>query len=157
MNRLHTQLLALVLVVPLIILLGSCEPRTQVIKPLEESENTASEQTAYNESAQGAPITPYRSGEIIPIAEILEKPGAFAGKLVTVSGECVKINPGIMDRNWIHLVDASVEEQDLTITSLEYIEVGQMVTVQGIIAAGKDFGAGYKYDVIMEGASLLQL
>ena len=69
----------------------------------------------------------------------------------------MKINAGIMNRNWIHLADASVAEKDLTITSLEYVEVGQMVTLQGVITVGKDFGAGYKYDVIMEGASLLQL
>ena len=143
--------------ISLVLLFYACEPRVKVIKPLDQGDDTGTEQIVQNQPAQGAPITPYRSGEIIPIADILNNPGEFAGKLVTVSGECVKINPGIMDRNWIHLEDASVEEKDLTITSLEYIEVGQMVTLQGIIAVGKDFGAGYQYDVIMEGASLLQL
>jgi hypothetical protein len=34
--------------------------------------------------------------------------------------------------------------------------MGEVVTVEGILAADKDFGAGYKYSAIVEQAALLK-
>ena len=44
---------------------------------------------------------------------------------------------------------------DLTITTTENIALGSIVAVEGVIALNKDFGAGYKYDIIMEEAKLI--
>ncbi|MEZ5059187.1 MAG: hypothetical protein R2879_19300 [Saprospiraceae bacterium] len=71
-----------------------------------------------------------------------------------MTGKVVKINPMIMGRNWVHLIDASVEEADLTITTQEPVPVGAIVSLEGTIALDKDFGAGYRYDIIMENAEL---
>ena len=71
-----------------------------------------------------------------------------------VTGQCVKVNPMIMNRNWVHLRDGSVSDHDLTVTTDANIPLGAVVSLEGRIALNKDFGAGYKYDLIMEDAVL---
>lgn len=90
----------------------------------------------------------------VPISELIANKGKYEGKLVKVTGQCVKVNPRIMGRNWVHLRDGSGENIDLTITTEEDIPVGAVVTLEGTIAVNKDFGAGYRYEVIMEDAQL---
>ncbi|MFC1764982.1 hypothetical protein ACFL6U_23295 [Planctomycetota bacterium] len=57
-------------------------------------------------------------------------------------------------RNWIHLQDGTESngEFDLTLTTQDNANVGDIVVFVGTIALNRDFGAGYKYDVIMENA-----
>jgi len=90
----------------------------------------------------------------IKIAELVDNKEKYAGKVVKVTGKCVKVNPMIMHRNWIHLQDGSGDNLDLTVTTAENIALGAVVTMEGTIALDKDFGAGYYYDIIMEGAVL---
>lgn len=94
----------------------------------------------------------------ITIAELFANPQKYDGKTIRVKGRCMKLNNMIMSRNWIHLQDGSLKDkgQDLTITTTENISLGSVVAVEGIIALNKDFGAGYKYEIIMEEAKLLQ-
>lgn len=92
----------------------------------------------------------------VKIADIVGNLSKYEGKLVRVTGKCVKLNPMIMGRNWVHLQDGSANNFDLTITTMENVAVGDIVTMEGTIAVNKDFGAGYKYNVIMEGATLKQ-
>ena len=63
----------------------------------------------------------------------------------------------IMSRNWIHLQDGSMKDKaiDLTVTTTDNIALGSIVALEGVIALNKDFGAGYKYDIIMEEAKLI--
>jgi Rieske Fe-S protein len=92
------------------------------------------------------------------VAEIFAKRGPLNGKHVVVKGQVVKVGSGIMDRNWIHLQDGSGTEKqknhDLVVTSKELPEIGDVVTVSGTLAKDKDFGSGYKYNVILEKGSL---
>jgi len=80
------------------------------------------------------------------------------GKKITVRGKVVKVSSGIMDRNWIHLQDGSGSTQkknhNLVVTSKDLPDVGDIVTVSGTLIRNKDFGSGYKYDVIVEKASI---
>ena len=76
------------------------------------------------------------------------------GKVIKVTGKCIKLNRMIMGRNWVHLQDGSGNNFDLTVTTTENVELGSIVTLEGTIALNKDFGAGYKYNVILEGATL---
>jgi GW (Gly-Tryp) dipeptide domain len=78
----------------------------------------------------------------------------YDGKTVKVTGKCVKINPMIMGRNWLHIQDGSGKDLDLTVTTTEMVQLGSIVTLEGTIALNKDFGAGYRYDYIMEAAVL---
>ena len=92
------------------------------------------------------------------LAEIFSDPGKYEGKTIVVSGEVAKYNPAIMERNWIHVQDGTEYEGkfDLTVTSSEAFEVGQVVTIQGTIALNRDFGYGYSYEVLLENATAVR-
>ena len=91
----------------------------------------------------------------VSIGELFADPGKFEGKTISVKGEVAKYNPAIMERNWIHIQDGTEFEGkfDLTVTSSEAFEVGQVVNLQGVLALNRDFGYGYSYEVILENAT----
>lgn len=90
------------------------------------------------------------------IAEIFAGKDALAGKPVVVRGKVVKVNNGIMGRNWIHLQDGTgaAGTNDLTITTSGTAAKGDVVVVSGKIVTNKDFGAGYSYAVLIEDATV---
>jgi hypothetical protein len=91
----------------------------------------------------------------ITIAELFANREKYNGKKVLIKGEVVKANLEIMNKNWFHIQDGTADGEnfDLTITSLENdIEVGSIVTFEGMIILNKDFGHGYSYEVLMEDA-----
>jgi hypothetical protein len=90
------------------------------------------------------------------IAELLRDPSQYAGKTIQLHGTCVKINPSIMGRNWIHLQDGSKDDYDLVITSATPVQEGQVVTMQAVVTLNKDFGAGYTYELILEEGKVLR-
>lgn len=98
-----------------------------------------------------------RAANGITIAELIAQKGSYAGKKIKIKGEVVKYNPQIMGKNWLHLQDGSKNNGvfDLTITTSAEVKVGDIVTIEGIVALNKDFGAGYSYDVIVEEGKLL--
>ncbi|MGE5357702.1 MAG: hypothetical protein ACM3NQ_01705 [Bacteroidales bacterium] len=115
--------------------------------------------------AQGTPDSPQVVVERMPppeggisIGEVWAKQAALAGKTVTVRGKVVKFNGGILDRNWMHIQDGtgSAKEgtHDLTVTSQGVAKVGDVVTATGKLGVNRDFGAGYAYKVILEGATI---
>ncbi|MBN2174849.1 MAG: SH3-like domain-containing protein [Bacteroidales bacterium] len=91
------------------------------------------------------------------IADLYANKEKFNGKMVTVRGKVTKVNTAIMDRNWIHIQDGTGDETkfDLTVTSDDNPEVGDIVTYWGTIGIEKDFGMGYYYELILEGAERL--
>lgn len=93
---------------------------------------------------------------IVSIAELYANPAAYEGKTIRVKGEVAKFNPNIMERNWVHLQDGSEFEgkYDLTVTSQEGFVVGQVLTLEGILALNRDFGYGYSYELLLEKATL---
>jgi hypothetical protein len=92
------------------------------------------------------------------IAELWAQRTALKGKEIAVQAKVVKVNAGVMGRNWYHVRDGSgskaTKDNDLTVTSDALAKVGDVVTVTGIVAVDKDFGAGYVYPVIVENARL---
>ncbi len=92
------------------------------------------------------------------VAELYEKTAALDKKTVIVRGKVVKVSSGIMGRNWLHIQDGSGKQEDgsndLVVTSKDVAAVGDVVTVNGTLYKDKDFGSGYKYDVIVEEASI---
>lgn len=91
----------------------------------------------------------------LSIAEIVGNPSKYNGKTIQVSGKCVKVNPDIMDRNWMHLKDGSKDDYDFVVTSDKAVPVGHNITFKGKLTLNKDFGAGYKYDLILENGVLV--
>ena len=102
------------------------------------------------------PVAPAPGG--LSIADVWAKRASLAGKEVTLRGKVVKVNEAILDRNWVHLQDGSGKAadgtHDITITTDAAVKVGDVVTVKGVLATEKDFGAGYAYKVIVEKAKL---
>jgi hypothetical protein len=91
------------------------------------------------------------------VAEVFAEKASLAGKPVTVRGKVVKVNGGIMGKNWLHVRDGSGAEgtNDLTVTtSGELPELGTIVVVTGPVTLDKDFGMGYQYAVILEDAEV---
>jgi len=92
------------------------------------------------------------------IAELYAQKADLSGKTVAVRGKVVKYSSGIMGRNWIHLQDgtgdATAGTNDITVTSSGVTAVGEVILVQGTVTVDKDFGAGYRYAVIVEDASV---
>lgn len=92
----------------------------------------------------------------VKISDLTGNLSKYEGKTIRVTGKVMKVNPMIMGRNWVHLQDGTANNFDLTITTMETVELGSIVTLEGTIALNKDFGAGYKYNVIMESATVIQ-
>lgn len=92
----------------------------------------------------------------ITIGELLAAPDSYAGKTVLIKGQVTKVNRAIMGKNWVHLQDGTdaAGKFDLTITTQEQANVGDVVTFEGTIVLNKDFGAGYVYAVLMEEGKL---
>jgi len=95
------------------------------------------------------------------IGEIFSKAAELEGKSVVVKGKVVKVSPGIMGRNWIHLQDGTGSPDDNThdlvvTTSMEPGADWDIITMEGVVASNKDFGSGYKYAVIIEEANIKQ-
>ena len=102
------------------------------------------------------PVPPAPGG--VSIARVWTDRKALAGKLVTVRGKVMKYNANIMGLNWVHLQDGSGSVKDgtydLTITSNTEARMGDIVTVTGTVVVDKDFTAGYKYGVMLQGAKI---
>lgn len=92
----------------------------------------------------------------IRIKELVQNSSKYANKVVEITGKITKVNPSIMDRNWIHIADGSMNSYDFVCTSNEAFPVGHVVTLKGKVAVNKDFGAGYTYDLIVENAEILK-
>jgi len=94
----------------------------------------------------------------VTVAKVWADRASLKGKTVTVRGRVVKVNSGILDRNWLHIQDGTGKiddgSHDLTVTTAGTAKVGDIVTVTGRLAIDKDFGAGYAYKVIVEDATI---
>ena len=93
------------------------------------------------------------------VAEVWAGRDGLKDKTVVVRGKVVKSLSGIMGMNWIHIHDGSGSQEkgdnDLTVTSVtDGAAVGDVVTITGTIRVDKDFGAGYRYAVIVEDAKI---
>ena len=92
------------------------------------------------------------------VAELWAERQELSEKIVSVRGKVVKFRPQIMGTNWIHLRDGSGNESDgthdITITSDDFVDAGDIVTAKGLVRIDHDLGAGYNYPVIIESAKL---
>ncbi len=91
------------------------------------------------------------------VGECYAKAKELDNSSVTVRGKVVKVSPKIMGKNWVHLQDGTgspmENTHDLVLTTQELPELGEIITFSGTLHADRDFGAGYKYAVIIEDAS----
>lgn len=104
---------------------------------------------------EGVTVAPAQAG--LTIDKLYADRSNFEGKKIKMKGQVVKINEGVMGKNWIHIQDGSgTENFDLTVTTLDGMKLGDVVAFEGTISLKKDFGYGYFYEVIMEDAKLVK-
>ena len=93
----------------------------------------------------------------VTVGVVYAEKSALAGKEIVIRAKVVKSNSGIMGKNWLHVRDGTAGpdgENDLTVTTSDTAEIGDTVIVRGKLATNKDFGMGYRYDVILEDATV---
>jgi hypothetical protein len=86
------------------------------------------------------------------VGDVFAGQAGLGGKEVAVRGKVVKFSAQIMGKNWVHVQDGTGQapNNDLTVTTADNAKVGDTVLVTGKITLKKDFGMGYKYDLIIE-------
>ncbi len=93
------------------------------------------------------------------VAEIYAEKADLAGKEIKLRGKVVKFSAAILKTNWLHVQDgsgdATIGDHDLTVTSNATVKVGDTVLVTGKLQLDKDFGAGYRYSIIVEDAEVV--
>jgi len=90
----------------------------------------------------------------VSIRDLITNSDQYVNQQVQVTGRVVKVNPNIMDRNWVHLADGTMNSFDFVLTTNETVPTGHELTFVGTFRTDRDFGAGYTYDFIVEEARL---
>jgi hypothetical protein len=90
------------------------------------------------------------------VAEVYAASTKLGGKVVKVRGKVVKYNANILGKNWLHIQDGtgSAGSNDLLVSTSTKAKRGDTVLIEGKVALNKDFGAGYKYDLLVEDAKV---
>ena len=88
------------------------------------------------------------------IAEIYANKHELSGKLVKVRGKVSKFTANVMNKNWIHIIDGS-GENDLTVITDQLVKPEQMIVIEGTVLLDKDFGYGYFYELLIDNAKVV--
>jgi len=103
-----------------------------------------------------AKVAPAEGGRSVD--EIHSLRAELADQEVVVRGQVAKVSTGILGTNWVHIQDGTghptTGTHDLLVTSDTVPNVGDVVTVRGPVHLDRDFGAGYQYPVMIEGAQI---
>ncbi len=121
------------------------------VEPSKKTESVSKKETIPTHSDK---IIPYKGS--IKIAELVANPSKYEGRTVQISGNVVKVNPNIMNRNWLHLQDGSKNDYDLVATSNTFVPEGKTITIRAKVSLDRDFGAGYRYDLILEDGIIVE-
>ena len=92
------------------------------------------------------------------VEEVVRGKATLKDKPVAVRAQVVKVNNGIMGKNWIHVQDGSGQAaqgtHDILVTSQDQVAVGDVVTINGRVRTDVELGQGYSYAVMIDGATL---
>lgn len=90
------------------------------------------------------------------VAEVLDGAAKLKDKSVSLHAQVVKVNLGIMGKNWFHVQDGSGKAgaNDILVTSQDKAAVGDVLTIKGTVRTDVSLGSGYDYAVMVENASL---
>jgi hypothetical protein len=92
------------------------------------------------------------------VAEVVANRAALKDKTVTIRGQVVKVNSGILGKNWVHLQDGSGSAtggtHDILVTTLDTAAVGDVVNARGTVRTDVSIGQGYAYAVLVDNAKI---
>ncbi len=96
------------------------------------------------------------AAETVTVSDAHARRLELAGKQITITGTVIKVNNGVMKRNFIHVQDGTGtgDTDRLVFTSQQTAVVGDTITVTGTVALDIDFGMGYFYPTLVEEATL---
>ncbi len=104
------------------------------------------------------PVPKASGADARTVAEVVQGKAKLKDKTVLIRARVVKVNTGIMGKNWLHLQDGSGKAQDgsndIIVTSKDTAAVGDIVTARGVVRTDVTVGPGYAYGVIVEDASV---
>lgn len=115
-------------------------------KPVSDIKTMTAKNMALSE-----PVRPAENGHTI--AEIIANKKELSGKIVKVRGMVTKFTANVMNKNWLHMIDGS-GENDLTVVTDQEVTPEQMITIEGKVLLDKDFGYGYFYELLIEDAQI---
>lgn len=96
--------------------------------------------------------------KVMTVAALNQDKASLGGKTITAQGKVVKVNNGIMGRNFVHVQDgtgdAAKGTNNLVVTSTQTAAVGDQVTVSGTVVLNRDFGMGYSYPLLIENTTI---
>lgn len=122
--------------------------------PGEEQLPVGSSAAPVDTGVSDGDVAPAEGGQTVE--QVITNKADFIGQEILVRARVVKFTPQILGKNWIHIQDGTGSEgtNDLTVTTDAEPAVGDLVLMRGILVADKDFGYGYKYDLIVEDAQV---
>lgn len=127
---------------------------TRIVPEAEAGDMTAS-QLQPPRKMENETVAGQETPTAITLAALLENPGAYQDQWVELEAKCVKVNEGIMNRNWLHLTDGTDSGRELVATSRQLVAVGSQVRLKGVVRLDRDFGSGYRYAILLEQAEAL--
>jgi len=134
-----------------------------VLGATEKTEDLAQKIAAAHAAAgKSAPPSPLDFSNLekpaggLTVAEVFASKAALAGKEVVLRGKVAKFTGQVMGKNWIHVQDGTggAGSNDVTVTSNASAAVGNTVLVRGKLSTDRDLGFGYKYEVLIEDATV---
>lgn len=90
------------------------------------------------------------------VAELYAEKKELADTPVVLGGKVVKFSERIMGKNWVHVQDGTgvAGSHDITVTTQDSAQVGDVVLVRGTLSLDRDFGYGYSYALLIEDAAM---
>jgi hypothetical protein len=126
--------------------------------PASMATGTAPHGTPAAASAPVAKVAKASGPEARTVAEVVAARTTLKDKTVLVRGQVVKVNTGIMGKNWLHLQDGSGTaadgSNDILVTTQDVAAVGDVVNARGTVRTDVNLGAGYAYAVLIEEAAV---
>jgi hypothetical protein len=106
----------------------------------------------------GALSSPLNAKDALSIAAIFAQASRLEGKTVGLRVKVTKRTLNVLGRTWLHVQDGSGSaesgDHDLVVTTQAAPEVGEIVVLEGRVVTNKDLGSGYRYDVLLEDATV---
>jgi hypothetical protein len=94
------------------------------------------------------------------VAELFANRNSLNGRTVLVRGKIVKVVPRIMRMNWLHIQDgtgsAGRKDHEVVVKTKSLPATGEVVTISGTLLKDKDYGSGYRYDVLIDNAVIIK-
>ena len=94
------------------------------------------------------------------VAELYARKNTLNGRTVLVRGKVIKVVPRIMKMNWLHIQDgtgsANRKDHEVVVKTTALPATGDTITISGTLLKDKDYGSGYRYDVIIDNAVIVR-